>query len=158
MSNVSFTGGVFKMDLNIRNNSTNTYVPLVELKVVGISSASGTVGVRNADNGGDGKSPSTAALFGYSNLLGADQEFTAAEITGNRSLEFNDSAAEMFSFDINVTAFERGAGGDAEASAAPEGGGAGAGSDASGTGLLPLTKVMRITVNPLTKSVTAKLL
>jgi hypothetical protein len=158
MSNVSFTGGVFKMDLNIRNNSTTTYFPLVELKVISISSASGTVTVKNADNGGNGNSVSSAALFGYSNLLGADQEFTGAEITGSRSLEFNDSAAEMFSFDVNVTAFERGAGGDAGGSAAPEGVGAGAGSDASGTGLLPLTKVMRITVNPLTKSVTAKLL
>lgn len=158
MSNVSFTGGVFKMDLNIRNNSMNTYVPLVELKVISISSASGTVTVKNADNGGNGKSASTAALFGYSNLLGADQEFTAAEITGNRTLEFNDSAAEMFSFDVNVTAFERGAGGDVGGSAAPEGGGTSAGTSSSDAELLPLTKVLRITVNPLTKSVTAKLL
>ncbi len=159
MSNVSFAGGVFKMDLNIRNNSANSYVPLVELKVVGISSASGTVTVKNADNGGNGKSLNTAALFGYSSLLGSDEEFTAAEITGNRSLHFNDSAAEMFSFDVNVTAFERGAGGNVGgAAAAPESGGSGGASGSSGTGLLPLTKTLRITVNPLTKSVTAKLL
>lgn len=159
MSNVSFTGGVFKMDLNIRNNSASTYVPLVELKIVGITSASGTVTVKNADNGGNGKSPSSAALFGYSNLLGADEEFTASKISGSRALEFNDSAAEMFSFDVVVTAFERGAGGgDGGGAAAPEGGGEGAGSGSSGTGLQSLTKVMRITVNPLTKSVTAKLL
>jgi hypothetical protein len=158
MSNVSFMGGVFRMDLNIRNNSTNSYVPLVELKVIGISSASGTVSVKNADNGGNGKSASTAALFGYSNLLGTDQQFTAAEITGNRSLEFNDSAAEMFSFDVNVTAFERGAGGDVGGAAAGAESGGSAGSGSSGTGLLPLTKKLRITVNPLTKSVTAKLL
>jgi hypothetical protein len=159
MSNVSFTGGVFKMDLNIKNNSTNAYVPLVELKVISISSASGTVTVKNADNGGNGKSVSTAALFGYSNLLGSDQEFSAAEITGNRSLEFNDSAAEMFSFDVNVTAFERGAGGDVGGGAAMlENEGADAGSGGSGSDLLPLTRKLRITVNPLTKSVTAKLL
>ena len=42
------------------------------------------------------------------------------------------------------------------AGAAPEGGGAGGSS--SGTGMLPLTKKLRITVNPLTKSVTSKLL
>lgn len=157
MSNVSFSGGVFRMDLNIRNNSANAYVPLVELKVIGISSASGTVTVKNADNGGNGKSLNTAALFGYSNLLGSDQQFSAAEITGNRTLEFNDSAAEMFSFDVNVTAFEAGGGGDiGGGAAAPEGGGAGSGS--SGTGILPLTKKLRITVNPLTKSVTSKLL
>lgn len=158
MSNVSLTGGVFRMSLTLQNNSTSSYVPLVEMNIVRISSASGTVSVKNADNGGNGKSASTAALFGYSNLLGTDQEFAAAEITGSRALEFNDSAAEMFSFDVVVTAFERGAtdsgGGGA---AAPAGGGAGAGGS-SGTSLQLLTKVMRITVSPLTGSVTAKLL
>jgi subtilisin family serine protease len=159
MTNVSFTGGVFKLDLNIKNNSTNTYVPLVELNVVRITSTSGTVSVKNADNNGDGKSAQTAALFNYSNLLGADQVFAPGETTGNRSLEFNDSAAEMFSFDVAVTAYERGAGG---ASAGGDDGGAGAsaagGSSSSGASLQSLTKVMRITVNPLTRSVIAKLL
>jgi subtilisin family serine protease len=161
MSNVSFTGGVFKLDLNVRNNSASTYVPLVELSVVRVTSTSGTVSVKNADNGGNGKSAQTAALFNYSNLLGADQEFAPAEVTGNRSLEFNDSSAEMFSFDVVVTAYERGAGGAAAAS----GDGSGAGgansagnSQAQGASLPKLTKVMRITVNPLTKSVVAKLL
>jgi hypothetical protein len=158
MSNVSFSGGVFRMDLNIKNNSANSYVPLVELKVIGISSASGTVTVKNADNGGNGKSVATAALFSYSNLLGSDQLFSAAEITGNRNLEFNDSAAEMFSFDVNVTAFEQVGGAGAGAGTAPEGGASASGSGSSEGSLLPLTKKLRITVNPLTKSVTAKLL
>ncbi len=159
MSNVSFTGGVFKMDLNIKNNSTETYVPIVELNVVKITSASGTVSVKNAENGGNGKTSSSPALFGYSNALGTDQRFSPAEITGNRSLEFNDSAAEMFSFDVNVTAYQAGSGGGAGGSGAPEGGGSAAPpSGGSGSGLQSLTKVLRITVNPLTKSVTAKLL
>jgi subtilisin family serine protease len=160
MANVSFVGGVFKLDLNIRNNSASTYVPVVELNVVRVTSASGTVSVKNADNGGNGRSAQTAALYNYSNLLGADQEFAPAEVTGNRSLEFNDSSAEMFSFDVVVTAYERGAGGasaaggDGGTSAAAAGGSSGSG----GTSLQSLTKVMRITVNPLTKSVVAKLL
>lgn len=159
MSNVSFIGGVFKMDLNIKNNSTSNYVPLVELNVVGITSGSGTVRVKNADNGGTGKSVSNAALFGYSTLLGTDEQFSAAEITGNRTLEFNDSTAEMFSFDVMVTAFqsggEGGGAGGAGATGAPEAGGSGSG----GTGgSLLSTKVLRITVNPLTKVVSAKLL
>jgi hypothetical protein len=158
MTNVSFAGGVFSLDLNIKNNSTNTYVPLVELNVVKVTSTSGTVSVKNADNGGDGKSTATSALFGYSNLLGTDQQFSAAEITGNRTLQFNDSASEMFSFDVQVTAFQSGSSG-AGGSAAPGGGtSATGGASGSGTQLLPLTKVMRLTVNPLTKSVTAKLL
>jgi hypothetical protein len=158
MSNVSFTGGVFKMDLNMKNNSTSSYVPLVELNIIGITAASGTVSVQNADNGGNGKSASSAALFGYSNLLGADQEFSPAETTGNRSLQFNDPAAEMFSFDVAVTAYQRGGGGGGAGAAAPSGGGAGGGSSPSGTSPQSLINVMRITVNPLTKSVTAKLL
>src|ERR1051325_3892410 len=96
ISNVSFTGGVFKLDLNFKNISASNYVPLVEANVVGISSTSGTVSVKNADNGADGKSAATAALYRYSNLLGADQVFTTGETTGNRSLEFNDPSAEMF--------------------------------------------------------------
>ncbi|HEX8888471.1 MAG TPA: S8 family serine peptidase [Pyrinomonadaceae bacterium] len=158
MTNVSLAGNVFSLDLNIKNNSTNTYVPLVELNVVKVTSTSGTVSVKNADNAGDGKSGATAALFGYSNLLGIDQQFTPAEITGNRTLQFNDSAAEMFSFDVQVTAYQSGSSG-AGGTMAPSGGtSAGGGGGTSGTSLLPLTKVMHITVNPLTKSVTTKLL
>ena len=160
MSNVSFVGGVFKLDLNIRNNSASTYVPLVELNIVRVTSTSGTVSVKNADNGGNGRSAQTAALYGYSNLLGMDQEFAPAEVTGNRSFEFNDQSAEMFSFDVVVMAYERGAGGasaaggDGASSASAVGGSSGSG----GASLQSLTKVMRIMVNPLTKSVVAKLL
>lgn len=158
MSNVSFIGGVFKLDLNMKNNSTSSYIPLVELNIVGITSASGTVSVKNADNGGTGKSVSNAALFGYSSLLGTDEQFSGAEITGNRTLEFNDPAAELFSFDVMVTAFQSGGGGAGAGGAGAPPAAGGSGSDSSGGSLLPVTKVMRITVNPLTRSVTAKLL
>ncbi|HKC62841.1 MAG TPA: S8 family serine peptidase, partial [Pyrinomonadaceae bacterium] len=94
MTNVSFAGGVFSLDLNLKNNSASTYVPLVELNVINISSTSGTVSVKNADNGGNGKSATTPALYGYSNLLGSNQQFDPSEITGNRTLQFNDSASE----------------------------------------------------------------
>jgi hypothetical protein len=60
MSNVSFIGSVFKLDLDIRNNSSDTYVPHVDLNIVRITSASGTVSARNADNGGTGRSVATA--------------------------------------------------------------------------------------------------
>jgi hypothetical protein len=152
------TLGVFKLDLAIISNSTAAYVPLVELNVVKITSGTGTVSVKNAENGGNGKSTATAALFGYSNQLGSDQVFSPSEVSGIRTLQFNDSSSEMFSFDVNVTAFMAGSGGGGGAPAAPAGGGAGSGSGGSGSSLLPLTKVMRITVNPLTKVVSVKLL
>ncbi|MBA2708043.1 MAG: S8 family serine peptidase, partial [Gemmatimonadaceae bacterium] len=88
---VSFTGGVFKMDINFKNISANNYVPLVEAQVVSITSRTGTVRVRNADNAADGKSVASAALFGYSSLLGTDQVYSAGETSGNRSIEFTDA-------------------------------------------------------------------
>jgi hypothetical protein len=160
MSNVSFTNGVFKLDLNVKNNSVSSYVPLVELKVVRVNSTSGAVSVKNADNNGSGKSLEAAALYGYSNLLGADQVFAPAEVTGNRTLEFNDPTAEMFSFDVVVTAYQQGGAADAAAGggAAGTGGTNSAGPSTSGGTLQSLNKVMRITVNPLTRSVVAKLI
>jgi hypothetical protein len=155
MTNVSFTGGVFQLDLNLKNNSTSTYVPLVELNVVNISSPSGTVSVKNADNSGNGKSATTAALFGYSNLLGTNQQFDPSEITGNRTLQFNDPAAEMFSFDVQVTAYQ---GANLSGGSMAPAGSTSAGTSSSGTGIQSLPGILRITVNPLTQSVTAKLL
>jgi hypothetical protein len=156
ISNVSFTGGVFKLDLNMKNNSTTAYVPFVDLNVVRINSASGTVRVSNADNGGDGKSTSGAALFAYSNLLGGDQVFSPAEITGSRSLEFNDGAAELFSFDVAVTAYKRtgGGGGPAPGGTSSSAGSPGETPDSSS----PLQLLLRISVNPLTRIVSASLL
>jgi subtilisin family serine protease len=61
MSGVSFTGGVFRLDLNIKNNSTNSYVPLVELRVVGVNSTSGTVSVKNADTEGASRAQRSTA-------------------------------------------------------------------------------------------------
>jgi subtilisin family serine protease len=158
MSNVSFIAGVFKLDFDLTNNSASTYVPLVEVNIIGINSTSGTVSVINGDNGGNGKSVSNAALFGYSNLLGADQQFGAAEKTGARSISFRDTTSEMFSFDVVVTAYQNGSGGAGAGAAAPAGGSASGGSSGSLLSLPAPPKVMRYTVNPLTKSVTAKLL
>jgi hypothetical protein len=159
ISNVSLVGGVFKLDIDLTNNATSTYVPLVEFNVVRITSTSGTVQVINSENGGNGLGAATPALFSYSNLLGADQTFTPAEKTGKRTLQFRDNTSEMFSFDAVVTAYQNGSGG----AAASGGGGvnapaAGGSSGGNTLGLLTIPKVMRFTVNPLTKAVTAKLL
>lgn len=161
ISNVSLTGGVFKLDLNVRNNSTATYLPIVDLNVVRISSTSGTVRVRNADNGGNGTSLTNAALFGYSNQLGVDQIFSPAEVSSSRTLEFNDNASELFTFDVVVTAYQSiGGTGGAGAPGSGSGGGSTGGTSQSGTStpLTTLTRVMRITANPLTGIVSASLL
>ncbi|HYY59174.1 MAG TPA: S8 family serine peptidase [Pyrinomonadaceae bacterium] len=161
---VSFSGGVAKYDLGLRNISTTTYFPMVEMRIVGITTDSGldTVSVKNAENGGNGKSVATAALFGYSNLLGTDQAWSGGEVTGARSLEFNDSTADTFSFKIVVTAYQGGAGAPVTSSSSSAGGGGAGASPTSGSSAsgLPvkLTRVLSITINPLTKTVTSKLL
>ena len=159
VSNVSLTGGVFQLDVAMTSNSSQTYVPFVDLNVVAVNSTTGTVKVINADNGKDGKSAANAALFGYSDKLGADQVFSPAEISGARTLRFQDSASEMFTFDAVVTAYvSNGTGGEGSggSSAAPTGGSQ-AGGDPSGL-LSKFTAVMRFTANPLTKTVTAQLI
>ena len=141
ISNVSLSGGVFQLDLAMTSNSTQTYIPHVDVNVIGVNSASGTVELINADNGKDGKSAANAALFSYSQKLGADQLFSPAEISGTRSLRFQDNTAEMFTFDVVVTAYlangTGGAGSQGAAAAPPSGG-----SSSSGlTDQIPLTKV-----------------
>ena len=161
ISNVSLNGGVFQLDLAMTNNSTQAYVPLVDLNVVGISSTSGTVSAINADNSKDGKSQATAALFSYSHQLGSDEIFSPAEVTSTRTLRFQDNASEMFTFDANVTAYLQ-SGGSSSGSSVSSSTQQQSSSGTSGTGgSLPLTKlkaVLRFTANPLTKTVTAQLI
>jgi subtilisin family serine protease len=162
VSNVSLASGVFSLDLTMTNNTPATnYVPLVRANVINVTSASGTVRANNADNGGSGIGASNPALFDYSNQLGSDQVFSAAETTAARTLRFTDAAAEMFQFDVNATAFLNSSnGGTASQSSqsSSSGGSAGNQSPLSIPGINLLTaKKIHFTVNPLTKSVTAQL-
>jgi subtilisin family serine protease len=162
VSNVSLTGGVFSLDLTMTNNTPSTnYVPFVRLNVINISSGSGTVRAINADNGGNGLGTNSPALFDYSNQLGSDQIFSAAETTSARTLRFTDNSSEMFQFDVNATAFLNNSDGGSTSQATQTGGSSGAGNN---QGLLSLpginlltAKKIHFTVNPLTKAVTAQL-
>jgi hypothetical protein len=161
LSNVSLVNGIWQQDFNLVNNSTQTYLPLVDFNVIGIHSGSGTVRVMNADNGKTGTSPADAALFGFSQKLGSDQIFSSGETTGSRTVRFQDSAYEMFSWDVVATAYVGTGGSSSSSSSSP----AAAPSPPAGSGapgnLLPLSKitaVMRFTANPLTKTVTAQLI
>jgi subtilisin family serine protease len=161
IANVSLSGGVFQLDLAMTNNSTQTYVPMVDLNVISISSTSGTVKVTNADNGKDGKSQANAALFGYSQKIGSDEMFSPAEVTSARTLRFQDNASEMFTFDAVVTAYLQ-TGGASSSSSSSSSSQQQSSSGASATGgLAPLTQlkaVLRFTANPLTKTVTVTLI
>ncbi|MDQ1728060.1 MAG: hypothetical protein QOD33_185, partial [Pyrinomonadaceae bacterium] len=163
VSNVSLSGGIFQLDLALTSNSTQTYVPFVDLNVVGVNSTSNGVKVSNADNGKDGKSATNAALFSYSQKLGADQMFSPAEVSGTRTLRFQDSASELFTFDVVVTAYlaagdAGGAVGSTNATSAPAGGGSAGSGGGAGVLLTKVTAVMRFTANPLTKTVTGQVI
>lgn len=152
MSNVTFAAGVFQLDLSMTNATAGAFLPRVELRVVGVNSASGTVRVSNADNGGAGTSQSPA-LFDYSNALGPDQTFAGAETTAARTLRFSDPRAELFTYDIQVTAYQRAAGAGASSAGGTSGGSPGGTSQA---GLVP-TSLIRVAANPLTKTLSVKL-
>ncbi|MDT5272650.1 MAG: hypothetical protein QOH49_4836 [Acidobacteriota bacterium] len=153
MSNVTFASGVFQLDLNLTNATANTYLPYVLLRVVGVSSASGTVRVSNADNGGAGMTISPA-VFDYSTSLGSDQTFAGGEITAARTLRFADARGELFTYDIQVTAYQRASGAGGGAAAGGNSGGSAGGTSQSG---LAPTSLIRVAANPLTKSVSVKL-
>jgi hypothetical protein len=153
MSNVTFANGLFQLDLSLTNATANTYLPRVGLRVVGVNSASGTVRVSNADDGGAGTAASPA-LFDYSTSLGPDQTFTGAETTAARTLRFSDPRAELFTYDIQVTAYQRAAGACGGAAAGSTSGGSPGGT--SQPGLVP-TSLIRVAANPLTKTVSVKL-
>jgi hypothetical protein len=156
ISNVSLSNGVFQFDQTLTNGSGNAYLPQVEFRVVAVRSASGTVSATGADNGGDGRSPATAALYDYSRSLGPDGVFSAGETTAARTLRFSDPRAELFTFDAVVTAYRGAGGAGSAASAAGPSGGSGA--QTSGGPLQGGTALMRFTANPLGRSVSVELL
>lgn len=153
MSNVSLVGGVFQLDLSLTNQSATLYVPRIEFKVIRINSASGSVAAINADNGGNGTSESNAALFDYSRKVGAEEEFAPNEVSGTRTLRFQDNASELFTFDAVVTAYRRVASGGPGASNPASGGASAAGSSSP---LPSVTSLLRFTANPLTRTVTVQ--
>jgi len=149
MSSASFSGGVFSVDLKLTNQSANTYVPFVKLDVVRITSTSGNVRAINADNGGNGLSTTTFARYEYGTKLGADEQWTAGETTAARTLRFQDTLGEMFTFDVAVTAGRR----TANVNGTPEGPAGGSGGTGSGTAPSGSTSLLSFRVNPLTGSV-----
>jgi hypothetical protein len=156
------SGGVWQFDQTLKNisSTTSVFAPL-QFTITSISSNSGTVRVKNADNGGNGvNSPAT---FDYTPQVGADQQLAPGELTASRRLQFNDPASEMFTFTVVIKGHfsdPAGAGAGGGAAGATSGGSSGGSSGSStSSGLsLPAIKVMRITVNPLTRVVSAKLL
>src|SRR6202022_3525839 len=123
--------------------------PLVEFKIVSISSGSGTVAVINSDNAGNGTTVANSALFDYSHQLGSDEQFSPTEASGSRKIRFQENASELFTFSPNITAYHRTGGGSA---GGPPPGSSPNGTTGTPTSLQGPTSLMRFTVNPLLKT------
>ncbi len=96
VSNVSLANGVFEFDQTLKNVSSGAIQPPLRFSITAIQSSSGAVRVSNADNGGSGVE--SAALFDYSNALGADRSLSADETSGALRLKFTNPSAELFQF------------------------------------------------------------
>jgi subtilisin family serine protease len=168
---VSFAGGVFQFSETLRNASAeDTVFSPLRFVVTSVTSRSGNVRVKNADDGGNGVN--APATFDYTSLVGSDQSLMPGETSGARQLQFNNPTAEMFEFravvrghirDINGAA---GAGGTSSGGADDSGSGAAAqsGSSGSSTGTQiggitkTVTATLRFVVNPLTRTVSVSVL
>jgi hypothetical protein len=153
----SLTAGVSQWDVVLHNDSTDTFLPLVDLNIIEIVSPSGSVSVFNADNGKNGTSVANAAAFSYSQKLGSDGQFTPDETTGARTMRFQNPRSEGFFFNVVATAYVGSGGGSAGANSSQQQ----SSSAPNSSGALDLTKittVRRFTYNPITKSLTSQLI
>ncbi|MBV9216752.1 MAG: S8 family serine peptidase [Acidobacteria bacterium] len=156
---IVFPGGSTEIVMALKNNSQNTFYPNIRFEITGITSTGNTVRANNADNGGDGVR--NAASYDYSQLVGAD--FVTGEESGNKTLKFSNPNNQMFNFTAKVyanTGSPAGSGGSGGSSSASTGGTSGGSGSNSGLPAIPLTtsKLLKFTVNPLTKTVTVQLL
>jgi hypothetical protein len=72
VSDVSLAGGLSRPAPSLTNQSTSRHVPPVRFRVIGISSATGTVRAINADNSGGGTSVADASLYVFSRQFGGE--------------------------------------------------------------------------------------
>jgi subtilisin family serine protease len=161
-NSMSFAGSVMQFDWTLKNKSGDTTIyPPLQFSITSIQSRSGTVRVANAENSGDGVA--TPATFDYTSAAGAD--LAPGEVSGAKTLKFNNPDSEMFDFTVVVRGHLRDASGGVQAGGAgssPSGGESGSGQGSAGQGTnvagqnLPLTapqSVLKFSVNPLTRSV-----
>jgi hypothetical protein len=97
-SNPSSAPGLSGFDLSLKDISTQTIYTPLHTDVVQLSSTSGKVTVANADNGQTG----TGASWSYNNSVGTDSVLSPNELSGARTLRFNNPNNEAFTVTFNV--------------------------------------------------------
>jgi hypothetical protein len=157
---IVFAGGATDLTTALRNQSSTTFYPMTRLEIVSVESSDGAVKVANADNNADGVS--AAAIFDYSQLVGAD--LLPNEETATRAIKFSNPNTVLFTFTARVMASLPTGGAGATSGGTTGGttsGGTTSGTTSGGTGLnvtgskiLSGVRLLKFTVNPLTKTVT----
>lgn len=158
---ILFAGGTTDLTTTLKNQSGTTFYPTTRMEIVSVESRDNSVRVANADNNADGVAG--AAIFDYSQLVGAD--FLPNEETATRDIKFSNPNTILFTFTARVMASVPAGG--AAAGATSNGstggtttGGTTTGSTSGGTSSLGSkllgvggARLLKFTVNPLTKSV-----
>lgn len=148
IANVDLSNNVFSFDMTLTNKASEDFVPHLTFRIKKVKSASGSVRVINADNGGSGM-PGSHAVFDYSYQLGADDVFSAGETSNARRMEFANSAQELFQIYIKVTGYKQLVAG---ASTAQIPGEEGPAEDPT-----LVDQLIELTINPLTGDVVSQL-
>jgi subtilisin family serine protease len=156
---IVFAGGATEITTALNNQSSTTFYPVTRMEIVSVESKDNSVRVTNADNNGNGVS--TVAAFDYSQLVGAD--FLPNEETATRSIKFSNPNTVLFSFTTRVIASVPSGTAGATSTGSTGGattGGTTGGTTTTGTGtnsttksILSGTKLLKFTVNPLTKTI-----
>lgn len=156
---IIFAGGMTDLTTALKNQSSTTFYPVTRMEIVSVESRDSSVRVANADNNADGVS--AAAIFDYSQLVGAD--FQPSEETATRAIKFSNPKTILFTFTARViSSVPTGAAGatsTGSTSGTTTGGttagttSSGGGTNSAGGSLLNGVKLLKFTVNPLTKTV-----
>jgi subtilisin family serine protease len=165
---VSFSGGVAQFEQVLRNASASPLYAPLKFVVTSVQSGSGRVAVSNADNGGTGAAGSPAA-FDYSATFGPD--LAPNEASAAKRLRFTNPGNEMFQFTAVVYAHlpdpafapaPSSSGGDSSGGSSGSSGGSGASAPGAnstvGTAGALVKGVLRVTYNPLLRTVRVELL
>ena len=158
---IVFGSGVTDLTTALKNQSSTIFYPTARLEIVSVESSGNTVRVANADNGGNGVTG--VAVFDYSQLVGADLQ--PNEETATRGLRFNNPNTVLFNFTVRViasvpagtgTTTTTTTGSTSDTNNGPTGvPSSGSGTTSTGGTLATTTtKLLKFTVNPLTKTVT----
>jgi subtilisin family serine protease len=163
---ISFANGETTLSTALKNKTADqSLYPTLSFQIVSIQSNGAPVSVKNGENGGDGVS--NPAAFDYSRLVG--NALAPGAESAAKTIRFANPNLALFSFTARITAHVPAGGQTSTTSggtsltttqgAVNSGGSQTTGTGLTGTHTVPTgTQLMSFTVNPLTRTVSVKLI